>query len=533
MTYKGFQATIPVGQSGFTGTINQSQALPSHLLYTDGAELEAGIIRKEGGASKVNAVALASGASVVSGKSWAPDAGVIHDLVFLDDGSVRRDTGAGTFGTTLVSGLNDAREPPPWFEAAGGEAQGNSRKLFMFSGSNQVHVVAGTAGTMAPISDPAADWASSFPTFGVQHDLRLWAGGNASDPHRLYYTTVADHEDFAGGGTLSIFPGEGEKIVGALSFRGVLIVFKYPKGIYVVDTSDAAPANWSVDRYSTAVGSLSQHTIVSIENDAWFMDRVGNVHSLRATNIRGDINTSIVSGQAELDQFFRTDVNLTELQRAVGAWYQARRQIIFTLPLGTDLDNSLRLIADVQPTPEGMFVRWFMSRRDVCISLWMSPDATGVERPRVGDDAGFVWQLDTEARNKDGDAYSIVFHTADTDLSFVDPKLAYVDKNLEYLTLVSEPSGDFDLTVNVYADNILVDTVVFSLAGGGVPLGEFELDADALGSSFTKTDRQGIDGSGRRIRLEVSNDGADEVVSIAAFYLGFTVGDEFTGRSDG
>lgn len=533
MTYRGMTVTLPVGQQGFSGTVNQSQALPGHLLYTDGAELEAGIIRKEGGAQKVNSVALGSGATVVSGKSWSPDAGVTHDLVFLDNGNVRRDAGSGTFATSLVSGLNDAREPPPWFEAGGGESVGADRKLFMASSTNQMQVVVGTAATMAAISGPAADWASSFPTFAVQHDLRMWAGGNASDPHRLYYTPAADHEDFASGGTLSVYPGEGERIVGAVSFRGALLVFKYPKGIYLVTTTDPTPANWRVDRYSTAVGTLSQHTIVSIENDVLFMDRVGNIHALSATNIRGDVNTSNISAQSDLDQFFRTDVNLTELQRAVGAWYQARRQVIFALPLGASLDNSLRLIGEIQPGMEGRTNRWFMSRRDVCVSLWMSPDASGVDRPRVGDDAGFIWQLDTEARNRDGAAYSITFNTADTDLGFADPNLAYVDKNFTFLTLVSEPSGDFDLTANVYVDNVLTSTVVFSLAGGGVPLGEFELDADALGSNFTKTDRQGIEGSGRRIRLEVTNDGADEVVSIAAFYLSFTVGDEFTGRADG
>lgn len=532
MAYKGFTVTLPVGQNGFSGTINQSQALPGHLLYTDGAELEAGIIRKEGGAAKVNAVALASGAAVVSGTSWQPSPGVNHDLVFLDDGSVRRDAGTGAFATTLVSGLNDSREPPPWFESGGAEAEGADPKLFMFSATNQVHVVAGTSGTMAPISGPAADWSASFPTFGVKHDLRMFAAGNSNDPHRLYYTPIDDHEAFndVDGGSISIYPGEGERITGALSFRGVLIIWK-DKGIYILNTQDADPTNWTLDRLSKAVGTLSQHLIVPVENDALYMDKVGNIHALSATNIRGDVNTSNVSTGADIDQFFRTDINLTELIRAVGRWYEARRQVIFALPLGASLDNDLRLIGELEPTEAGRSSRWFMSRRDVCISLWMSPDAAGIERPRAGDDAGFVWQLDTEARNKDGAAYSIVFETADTDLSFADSKLAYVDKNFEFLTLVSEPSGDFDLTVNVYVDNMLTDTVVFSLAGGGVPLGEFELDADALGSNFTKTDRQGISGSGRRIRLEVSNDGADEVVSIAAFYIGFTLGDEFTGRA--
>jgi hypothetical protein len=263
------------------------------------------------------------------------------------------------------------------------------------------------------------------------------------------------------------------------------------------------------------------------------MDRFLNIHSLQATQEFGDINTANISQAADLDQFGRTNVNLPELQRAVGIWYPARRQIMFSVPLGTGLDNDLRIVGEVRNVAQpdgtsGRLVRFFMSRRDIAIALWLS---MATNRPRIGDDEGFVWDLDGEARNKDGEAYGITFQTADTDLGFIDQTLAYKNKNFEFLELVSEPSGEFDLTVEVYVDNVLVDTVVFDLSGGGVALGTFELDTDALGSNFTKTDRQRIVGSGRRIRLVVSNNTVDAAVSIAQFNLAFNVGEESTSRS--
>lgn len=534
MAYKGYTVTLPVGQQGFSGTVNQSQALPGHLLFTNGAELEAGIIRKEGGAQKVNAVALGSGAVVVSGVSWTPVPGTQHDIVFLDNGTVLRDAGAGTFPTSLTTGLADSRDPPPYFMPCGGESVGGSRKLLMFSATNQVQLVTGAGATMGPIPDPAADWASTFPTFGVLHDLRVFAGGNASDPHRLYYSMLTNHGDFvdATAGSLAIYPGEGEGLVGGFSFRGLLVLWKYPVGIYVVDTSNVTPANWRVTKLSKAVGTLNQHGIVAVENDIFYPDRVGNIHALTSTQEHGDVNTSNLSEQADLDQFMRTDVNLNSLKRMVGAWYPARRQVWYALPLGASVDNNLRLIGEVRQSLEGTRnTRFFMSRRDVCPSLWMSPDSLGIDRPRIGDDEGFVWDLDGTARNKDGLTYDITFETADTDLGFAEPQLAYKNKNFEFLELVSEPSGDFDLTCEVYVDNVLTSTVVFDLAGGGVPLGVFELDLDALGESFTKTDRQRIEGSGRRIRLSVSNSTVDAEVSIAQFNLAFSIGDESTGRS--
>lgn len=535
MAYKGFTVGLPVGQNGFSGTANQSQALPGHLLFTDGAELRAGVILKEGGAEKVNDVALESGADVVSGFSWAPEPGTQHDIVFLSNGTVLRDAGTGAFATSLATGLNNSREPPPYFSTGGGETVSADRKLFMCSATNQMQVVVADGTTMDPIGDPAADWSATFPTFAVQHNLRMFAGGNASDPHRLYYSQTDDHEDYVntGSGTLAIFPGEGEKIVGAFSFRGALIVWKYPTGIYVVSTPDNTPANWSVKKLSTAVGTLSPHTIVPIENDVFYMDRAGNIHALSATQEFGDVRTSIVSQEADLDEFFRTQVNRSELQRAVGRWYPARRQVWFAVPLGAGSDNDLRLIGEVRidPAMQARSARWFMSRRDIAISLWMSPDAGGTDRPRIGDDAGFVWQLDTEARNKDGAAYSMVFQTANTDLSFANPDFANKNKNFEFLELVSEPSGDFPLDVEVYIDDVLTETVIFNTGGGGVPLGQFELDTDELGSVITKSDRQRITGSGRRIKLIVSNENEDQSVLIAAIRVSFSIGDESTGRN--
>src|SRR5262245_8206289 len=227
MSYRGLVVPLPVGQQGFTGTENPSQADPGHCLFVDGVELQAGVIRKEVGATKFNASALGSGATIVSGINWTPTPGNRRDVVFLDNGSVLKDTGAGTFGTTMVSGLNDARDPPPWFLVAGGEAVGAPRKLMMFSSTNQVKFADADGNTLANIGGPPADWtgAGNFPTFGVQHAFRVFAGGNNSDPHRLYYSTTTDHEDFAGAGsgTLAIYPGEGERLVGAVSFRGSLV----------------------------------------------------------------------------------------------------------------------------------------------------------------------------------------------------------------------------------------------------------------------------------------------------------------------
>jgi hypothetical protein len=534
VAYRGIAAKLPLGSQGFTGTRNPTQAGPGHLTFVDGAELDGGIIRKEGGAKKLNAAALLGGAAIVSGISWSPTPAGYNDIVFLSTGVVRKDTGAGTFSIQVASGLTDFRDPAPVFVAAGGETVGQPRKLFMFSSSNQVRVLPGTSNTMAAITSPAADWAGiEFPTFGAQHGLRVFAGGNDSDPHRLYYSTISDHADYlgAGSGTLAIYPGEGERLVGAISFRGALVLFKYPLGIYVLDTPDATPANWSLSRLSRSVGTLSQHTIVQIENDVLYMDHAGNIHILSATQEFGDMNTSNLSKIATLEPFMRTDVERLRIRRSVGIWYASKRQAWFAVPLLGSVVPNLRIMIGFDQQQQGGqggpgLPRFFMSRRDVAISMWTRPHQDKIPKPVVGDDAGFVWLLDEDARNKDGNAYQIRFETANTDLSFIDETLATKMKAGQFLELTSEPRGDWDLTVEVYWDDALQDVLQYAMGSSGAALGEFTLDIDTLGSEVVASQRKRLVGSGRRIKLIAYNNGVDQDVSLAEFHLSFNVMDE-------
>lgn len=526
MAYKGLTVKLPVGAQGFTGTRNPSQAGPGHLTYVDGVELYGGILRKEGGAQKLNSTALTGNPLIISGINWSPNAAVTHDVIVTDAGEVLKDSGSGTFGTSLTSGLVADRTPPPYFTVGGGETVGEVRKLFLFSASNQVQVVQGPADTMAAISAPPADWASgSFPTFGVLHEGRMWGGGNASDPHRIYYTAIGDHEDYGNGGTLAIYPGEAEGIVGGISFRGILVLWKYPFGIYVVDTSDPDTSKWRVSRITRAVGALNQHTIIQIDNDVLYMDYAGNIHALSATQEFGDMNTSNISRGSELEPFMQDNVNRLLLKRAVGVWYASKRQAWFGVTTLGNSDNDLRVVLGFEQQQAG--VRFFMSRRDKSPSLWVRPSSDDlVPRPAIGDDAGFIWNLDSDSRDKDGNAYQMRFETANTDLQFADPSLATRMKAGQFLEIATEPRGDWDLTVEVYWDDILSSVIQFNMGGAGTPLGSFTLDTDSLGSEAIASQRVRLAGSGRRIRLIGYNNGAGQDVSVAEFFLSFDPMDE-------
>lgn len=528
MAYMGQTVPLPIGQQGFTGSRNPTRMQPGHLTAVEGLSLEGGILQKEGGVAKVNPIAIGGGSAVIAGINWCPVPAAHRDVVFLASGDVLKDDGSGVFGTTLAAGLTPVRVPPPVFATGGGETVGAARKLFMFSSSNQVKVLSGDGVTMSNIAQPAADWAASFPTFGLHHAGRLWAGGNSSDPHRMYASTLADHEDFVDAGfqTFAVYPGEGDMIVGAVSYRGVLVIFKYPQGVYIIDTRDPDPTNWSVNKLSGAVGAVNHNSIVPIENDILYMDEGGNLHLLSATNDFGDVNTSNISQVSDLREFIKVEADLSQIRRAVGDWYAAKRQAWFTLPTLASSDNDLRLIVDFNE----QVPRFLPSRRDTMVSLWMRPATLG-SRPAAGDASGFVWTFDEADRNKEGDPYPLRFETANTDLAFVDGLLATKHKNGQFLEIMSEPRGNWDLTIEVYWDDILTDVKQFNMGVGGAGLDSFVLDTDALTSAVVSNIRKKIVGSGRRFRMVGYNDGVDENVAIAGFLLSFTVGDERDSQS--
>lgn len=524
MAFRGQIGNFPVGLQGFNGSKNASKLGPGNFAFCEGVDVDGQVLVKDGGATKFNAVALA--AKVTAGINWSPVPSSMNDVVVLANGQVRKDVGLGTFPTLLTT-ISAPAVYPPYFVRAGGEAVGSLRRLFLFTESTQVQVVSGTGNVMAAITTPPADWtAGTFPIFGVQHSQRLWGGGNASDPHRIYYSTPGNHQDFtsAGAGSLAIFPGEGDQLVAGFSFRGLLILVKYPLGVYVVDTRDPTLANWRVDKLNGAVGAGGPWCIVPISNDVVILDPFGNFHLMSAINDFSDINTSSISKPQNLGPFMRANVNLPGLKRAMGTWYASKSKAWFMVPQLGAPDNDLRIIIDFDDAQSG--ARFYLSRRDVGSALWLKPDATGIYRPTLGDDDGFVRIMDEEARNKDGAAYEMLFETAEFDFSNIDPQLASHTKNGAYLEITSDLVRNSTVVVTPAWDGNIGTPIIFSLGVVGAVLDSFVLDTDALSASGTVTTSRRLLGQGRRLKLTVENGDPDDEVRISEFAVGFEVADE-------
>ena len=315
MSYTGSILPISVGHGGHVGTRDQQSIGPDKLLIARNIMYDGLTLTKEGGTSKYNSSAISGTPSVLGGHDWWPVAGTQRMVVVLSDGTIKKDTGAGDFAVTLASGLT-VSSIVPLFVEGGKEAAANNRKLFVFTGVNAVQVLAADGATTAALATPPADWTgANQPTFGFIHNGKLWGGGNANDPHRLYYSIATNHEDMtgAGSGSLSIYPGEGEKLVGAVSFKGLIVAWKYPKGIYIIDTNDATAANWTIRPHSRKIGGVGPRAMVEVDNDILFWDPAGNLHLLSAVQEFGDTSSSNLGKVNDISSFIKDNFNFARL----------------------------------------------------------------------------------------------------------------------------------------------------------------------------------------------------------------------------
>lgn len=521
MAEKSLTADLPIGLDGLYGSKNPAQLPPSALVLANNMTFIDGTLKKEGGASKYNATAIPGAPRILAGIDWWPDTATQRSVILTSAGDLLKDSGSGTYPVTLASGLA-VSAPLGAFVTGGKEAAAVPRKLFCFTGVDPVQVLSGDGATTSVISGAPADWSgSNQPLGGLIHQGRLFGFGNLNDPHRLYYSTTSDHE--APTSTIGVYSGVGERILACFSIRGFILVFKHPHGIFAIDTRSSSPSDWRVDKVSDEIGICGIGGAVFAEKSIIFFDSSGNIQILEQVTTDAFSITNI--GQlAQIKSFINNNLELTELEKVKGVFYPKDREIHFAVPHLASLENNRRFVMDFNKEQP----RFRYSDRDMPISMWLRKIGNA-PRLAMGDAAGFVWDLDTVARSKDGAGYEIRFESAPTDLSFLDPALGGKRKNGRFLELIYEPTGTFDLSVDLIWDGNLESTYSFSMGGSGTGfiLGTSILGIGTLGTtSVLQNVRRRITGSGKRIALRGYNSGTGENISVSRFILHFVPSDE-------
>lgn len=527
MSYEGQVATIPLGLAGLHTDDPQNRISPVELIRVLNCSIRDGLIEKEPGSIRYNQTVLGTG--IVSLSDWWPTSITQRVICVGRDGKVYRFvsgfvpatevTPAGSAPATLVANTQTKIVP------CGTEVSGNNRKLFILTGQNPIQVISGDGTTRSNISSPAADWTgSNQPFFAINHRGRVFAFGNANDGHRVYISSATNHEDFLSGAsfTSQVYPGDGERLIGGFQYKGKLFVAKYPEGLYILVDDDVSTANWYFAKLTTAFGGASPNSYVGVMDDVLMANAEGSVTSIAAVQAFGDVKSGDVLNILRCEKFMREETSPNGLLERQCVYYPDKKMAMFAYRAAGGVNNQRTLNIDFSLNNKPR-VTW--SDKDQINHLALIKGIDNVRRPMYGAEDGYIYLMDQADRVVGSTGYTGEFWTPHWDLTTEDPHASETQKNFDFIELVYIPTGDWDLTMEVYIDGVFSKTLTFNLARIA-ELDQFQLDQDRLESDVPISVRLPIGGQGRRIGFRCYNSGVGQNFKCNMIRVYFRVSDQ-------
>ena len=534
MSYAGKIGHISLGQIGLLTDLPPGDVPRGALILANNVSFETGAITKAPGSIKYNTNALPAG--IVAVHDYWPDIVTQRLIALCSNGSVYRDEGDRVFSANvpIVEDLM-AVTPQAQFIEGGQETALRDKKLFLYTGTNQIMVLPGDGIAFAAMSQPAVDWTTpDFPRFGFIHRNRHWAFMK----QRAYASTTSDHEDFVSSGILtqSIYPGEGGDLIGGWVFKGRPFVVKEGGYVYYLDDSDVDSDNWNWKKLASNFGLASPHSVFETTNDLLALNESGALISYTAVNTYGGIDSADIYKILQVADYVRKNTSLNGVSMTHTIYYEDKKQIFITGRSGYFNNNNLLIHIDLnKQQPRVAF--WDKDAPD-CLSF--RKDINKIKRPIYGAADGFVYIMDRENRLVGASAYTGEFKTGHYDFRDLDETLAHKNKLFDFLAVEFVPQGNWNLNVDVYIDGKYSETIYFNMdvrddgldnftlgsgAGGGITTPDGG-DGDPLGREEAQTIQKPLHGSGRRISFHCRQSGSNQNFSVASLTVGFRVSAE-------
>ena len=134
--------------------------------------------------------------------------------------------------------------------------------------------------------------------------------------------------------------------MGAVSYRGALVCFKKPRGIYLLDTSSPFIGAWSVNQVARNIGVAGTRAYAQVENDILFVDNNADFRALSAVQEFGDVGTRSISDLSFLNDFIRNNFSIPNINRWTAVYYPSKRQVHVAVTESTNLNNQ-RIVIDL------------------------------------------------------------------------------------------------------------------------------------------------------------------------------------------
>jgi len=527
---------LPCGAGTFNSNLNQYRVPINDLVQATNVRYDNATIQKAPGAALLDEIDSAGKCLGLS--QYFVNSGTAVILSAWADGNIYKSSGVnfdavdlGTFGSPTAPVIM-----VPFSNLAESGSTVDNRMAF-FSRAVVPTTVVGNGGSYTAFTGVSADWGSgNGPSAGCLHDFRLCAFGVAAYPHNIYFSTLADLTQFTGAGSkvMSVYPGEGQRIVAGMSYLETnLILWKYPLGIYLVDTTDlTAPVNPAY-RISNTLGGVSPRGVTKVNDDIWFISPNGHVHTM--SQVRPDIDPKLsdVTHMLNLSEFIRRNVNLARLEWAQLYFDVSRQEVIYTFPskfsASGENDGAIIFKLPTQSQP----LQASIDRRGLFYAA-LAPqiDAFGDQMIVAGGEAGDVWQFNhiingSPRFSVDGEGYRSVFSHPGTDFAWMAPEFASLEKAFKFLDLQFLPNvagGTF--YIDIIVDDELRRTESVTIEAGNYSYYDLDAYDSATYSTFEEQYvRLPLDVVGRKIQFVCYNNEADEAFAVTAMHVEFAPAD--------
>jgi len=366
--------------------------------------------------------------------------------------TIQNDDGAGTF-SSLFTGLEVGVVPN-------------------YATFDDLLIISSSSTTDVPRSwdqTTAQNLAGTPPrfSFSVSHKNYLWAAGDWANPSRLYYSATSDPEDWtsASSGSIDIDPNDGDMIIGIVSWKDRLMVFKGPNKMSIHMISGSSEATWARTTFTTGISAAWQSAIFRFGDDVGFVSPYMTVHSLKASADYGDFNQTYLSHP--ISNYLRDNVNHGRHRFIQAVVDPNRGQVWIAFTPSGQLKNTRTLIMDYRfmLMRNEAFPRWsYWDARPFASLALVRDNNTSTLRIMAGGYDGFVYRLSQESRSNNGTAINMLAST---------PALTYGDewliKNLVDVGVSIQAQNDNAITLNWVRDgNTSQTSTVTQGSTGGV-----------------------------------------------------------------
>lgn len=458
-----------------------------------------GGFEKRGGTATVGS-AISGNPDSLGGGQLVKRSTLTRHLYFAgDDGEVYRD------GSSILSGRSSSAYTHfvPVDDA-----------MFISNGTDLVKVDTGSA--VATITTAATDWSGSnqpkkFCLHSKQASRRTFAWGVPGKENTLYYSSHAGFQTFNGGtsGTVVVDFRHGEGIIDVVSKDGTLWIIGKEETFYLDDSSSTV-TDWGAIRASFKGGVHSPRLTCVAGNFLFAMNTEGDIYEVQTAEQLRDFEQASIAEPFFIHNYIKRNWDLTRLDQFHMNYEPKTKSLrIFGVRQGqTVVDDSLVYYLNQQkwgPPHDGRENASTNGTGLKCSASFPAQNSDGTKRLYTQDYNGQTWELESTTKSDNGNAYTAVASTP-----WLDFDLEGVEKRYPYGILSYKSLGDYQVDVQWFVDGVSQAIATVSLAATGAVLDSFELDVDMLALLGISEREFDLGQVGRKIRVEISNDGAGE-----------------------